>query len=601
MSRRAHIIGRNHRNEMPSRIVFYDTETVSETTTETSEEHTAKVICAEFCTQRNKTTPHSIRPETYHRSEDFWNAVDAFCVQKKKTYVVAHNQHFDALASKAFVLLPTLGWELATDIIDSNIFFVLMKKNSRTLVLLDSTNLFRSSIAEMGEQIALPKLAVDFCEVSEADLEKYCQRDVEILRRYFFSYLTFLQENDLGNFRITTAGQAFSAYTHRFMCHDIFVHTNERAIQMEREAFRGGITDCFTLGKKIGKFAKLDYNSAYPYILKNKALPTKLLGVFERVSVESLKRAMEDKVVIAKVLVDTTKRCVAIRRGRLILPTGRFWATLTSPEIEFIQKRGKILAVESMAVYESAVIFGDYVNFFYHRRLHLKDTGNKTEEAHCKSFLNNLWGRFGMRYRRRLVMPGFASDSYEECVVRRSATDETFSEFSYAGKCVRESKEWTEGNDTFVAIPAFTTAYGRVKLLADIEKIGWNSVHYSDTDSIICDSLSLEKSGIRISNTRLGALKLEGEADHIVITAPKHYSFGGEIKIKGIKKSDRKIAEHCYETTVFSKTRTAIRAGKIDRVVITRRKKVLSALYKKGLVSPSGRTIPFHLSEQSAH
>jgi DNA polymerase elongation subunit (family B) len=63
------------------------------------------------------------------------------------------------------------------------------------------------------------------------------------------------------------------------------------------------------------------------------------------------------------------------------------------------------------------------------------------------------------------------------------------------------------------------------------------NLYYSDTDSIYIDSPLPEKF---ISNTRLGALKLEGIYDKAIFLAPKVYAlkFNNEeiIKIKGLSK-----------------------------------------------------------------
>ncbi|GAI88799.1 unnamed protein product, partial [marine sediment metagenome] len=259
---------------------------------------------------------------------------------------------------------------------------------------LDNMNYFATSLKALGESIGEAKLSVPGKYAPSADWWSYCEQDVRVMYKAWQFWLTFISENELGNFGLTIASQAFNAYRHRFMSQPIYIHTSRKAVKLERSAYRGGRNECFQLGELPQQnYHLLDINSMYPYVMATNEYPTNLKSTGKELSLEQLRAYLKTYSVIAEVLVDTPEPCFAIKHsGKLLFPIGEFRATLTSAELRYGLFYGYIKQVGNYALYERGYIFEDYVKFFYSKRQEFAKGGNKVYGYLCKLLLNSLYG-----------------------------------------------------------------------------------------------------------------------------------------------------------------------------------------------------------------
>ncbi|RLI52563.1 MAG: hypothetical protein DRP09_17645, partial [Candidatus Thorarchaeota archaeon] len=82
---------------------------------------------------------------------------------------------------------------------------------------------------------------------------------------------------------------------------------------------------------------------------------------------------------------------------------------------------------------------------------------------------------------------------------------------------------------------------------------------------------------------------------YIEIRNAKDYSFGEEVKRKGVKKDAVEIAPNTFKQLQFERLRTAWRKGRVNEVVVKEVVKELKTEYQKGIVTESGRVKPFKL------
>ena len=209
-------------------------------------------------------------------------------------------------------------------------------------------------------------------------------------------YLNFIKEEDLGEFAFTISSQAMKAYRHRFMKYRIHIHADEEAMKLEREAYHGGRSECFYIGKWNKGMYYVDVNSLYPFVMKYYKYPVQLLSVVKPKDdgVQLLKEIIDKGyLVIAKVFVEIDKNILPKKKDRLLAPVGKFWTVLSTPEVRLAFAYGKILKVEKIAVYRGRRIFEDYVDYFYSKKMN--STG--MYKAFYKLFLNSLYGKWGQK------------------------------------------------------------------------------------------------------------------------------------------------------------------------------------------------------------
>ena len=593
--RRPHTLKHNKTTAIPRYFLFFDTETRGEDIGNGERREVLRLGWAVRVYRDRREEKVREKWCEFRTVEDFWNFVEASVPDKSKIWCFAHNLDFDFRVLHGFKVLKERGWSIETFIYDSKNIILSFRRDGKTLLFLDTFNFFKGSVKKMGESIGLEKLEVNFGNVSDDELSRYCKRDVEIIKEFMLRFIDFIEQNDLGSLQKTLASQAFSAYRHRFMKHSIFIHNNVEVIELERESYRGGRTEAFFIGRKEGeKFYKLDVNSMYPFVMRERLYPTKLIKLEKSPSISGLKRALKRFFVIAYLRVRIDKPVVAVKGERLIFPIGEFDCYLCSPEIELVLKHGEIVKVYKYAIYEQHPIFREYVDFFYSLKEKYSREGNSALKQMSKLFLNSLYGKFGQRTRLFDKIGEYdREDGYE--VVFDMETGKRITYRFLNGEVWVESEDYIEGENSFVAIASAVTAYARSYLWMLIEKAGEENVYYTDTDSLIVNEEGFKRLSDMMDDYKLGYLKCEGVSNYIEIRNAKDYSFGEEVKRKGVKKDAVEIAPNTFKQIQFERLRTAWRKGRVNEVVVKEVVKELKVVYQKGIVTESGRVKPFKL------
>jgi len=589
-----HILRPNKRCGAPSTFIFYDTETTEKARLDGAVEHHLKLGVACYHKRRRKCKPTE-QWLTFRSPTEFWSWVTSKLEPKKPLWLIAHNQHFDFMVVQGFPQLARLEFTATRPIIDSNRFIVSFVKPPYKIEVVDSLNWFKSSIAQLGRVLGLPKLKINFKTCSDEELEVYCKRDVEILKETMLKWIQFLKENDLGNFQKTIAAQAFAAFRHRFMKHPIAIHANPNVIPLERKAYFGGRTECFYIGRIKEPIYVLDFNSLYPSVMRDNLFPVKLAKYGENLKVEWLEKCLNRFLVIAEVTVKTDVPAFPYRAEKLVFPTGTFTTYLCTPELKLALQKAKILNVGEYALYYGAPIFSDYVKTLYFLRRKFKREGNKVYDLLTKLLLNSLYGKFGQKQdvirEVGIAPPDIVAFNEIYYVTERK----NYVEWIFGGKIfLREAtdKEWKH---SFPAIAAHVSSYARVKLWRAIEQAGLGNVYYCDTDSLFVNQQGLENLKDMLSSYELGKLKLEHSSYQTLIFGLKDYILNGKRKLKGISREAVRISDNVFVQPKWLKFRSLIRQGQLEHPIVETTIKKLRRVYDKGVVLPDGRVRPFQL------
>lgn len=649
--RRPHLLRPNHKNEKPDRIIFFDSESRVQMKVTDDEirrllcgekvekPHDPYLVCATFVRRANNG---KMKEETrdYHGKDflrRFWRDVDAFCPWRKRLYMVAHNAKYDVLVTRCIPYLVEMGYKVLM-FSDSNPFILRLQKSRpkldkngdivrnedgeivydrKTIIIFSSTNYYQTSLEALGKTFGIEKGTHDH-EVGDGDLEhaiEYCRRDVEILKTAVTAFIDFVQTEDLGNFAMTVAGQAFNAYRHRFMGFPIYIHDNLKAIKMEREAYAGGRNECFHIGRvPASEVYGCDVNSMYPSVMREHVYPTRLVAVRSLPRMKEIEKWLEDGyLLVGECYVDTDVPIFHKKLEKLVFPVGRYWTTLCTPEIIEGLRRGLIKKVRKVAVYEGAPIFREYVEYFYGKRLEAKASGDRVRDLLYKLFLNSLYGKFGQKAEHwEKVDDATDPNMMRVEIVYDWDTGKKCMEKVVGGGVFRKKHdpEDNESWNSFPAIAAHVTAYARMRLWTYIETAGLENVYYCDTDSIYCSIEGfrrLERAGL-IDDRELGLLKLERVCREFTLYGCKDYEFvdvkTGErkVKMKGVSKGAIPIepddeGHPRYVVVQWCGMSDGLRRGNMDvyanRLVI----KTLRREYDKGVVTPSGRVEPYWLDE----
>lgn len=277
-----HEFRKSKKINMQSNFCFVDTETFAIRDDVNTEKLYFKLGCAIFW---NREKSKVIKKSYWYKPNYFWDDLEKrFSKKNKHLYLFAHNIYFDFKILNGFRELFNRGWFLDSHYIKGTTFIMTFKKkiNSRltySLHIWDTLNYIRKPLSDIGESVGFPKLKINFDKTNNKDLEIYCKRDTEILYQFIKKLINFLVVNKLSRLTATIGSLSFSAFRHRFYkpkeC-KIFIHNWKRAIKLERESYKGGITDNFQIGS-FDDVYKTDINSMYPFLMREQKIPTKLV------------------------------------------------------------------------------------------------------------------------------------------------------------------------------------------------------------------------------------------------------------------------------------------------------------------------------------
>lgn len=580
-----HIIQDNKTSSMPAEFIFVDTETTPKVLQNGDIEQPFRLGVALYWRRRDDRQSDTLEYLRFTNIAEFWQFVDGHAQAKRKLILVAHNLQFDFMVLGGFSYLRTLGYELTKLITNgkSNIFSY--RRDKRTILCLDNMNYFPVSIKALGDEVGLPKLPMAKDGDPISLWFTYCQRDVDIMYTAWRYWLSFLNVEDLGTFGMTITSQAFNAYRHRFMKHQILVKHNPVATELERASYRGGRVECFRVGHLPKQdYYMLDVNSLYPYCMKVYPYPTQQLYIKHEPELSFLEKILTNRCVIADVLVSVDKPMFGVKHhNRLIFPVGTFRVILTTQELIRAITTGSVIKIYSLSVYRRQFIFGEYVDYFYNQRLAFKREGKNVYAYLCKKMLNHLYGKFGQR-NEEWVFVGQEPEPVDYVEVEIDAqTGKRYVVRCIAGQ-ISKTCGTVEGYNSFAAISSEVTANSRLILWDLIEKAGRENVFYCDTDSLLVNQAGHDQLADELHRTALGKLKLVQKSSSVILHNVKDYQIGRKVKIKGIGKTAKKVTEDQYITYQQAGVRTALHSKNVNTMTWRRVPKTLRRIYEKGIL-----------------
>lgn len=587
MRRFTHLLAANSRVTRPERMVFVDTETDPQPPVRGDIRQEFKLGVAHYWRHRRDGEADQQEWFEFTQIPAFWD----WCLKKPSShsplYLVAHNLAFDVLVLRMVHELPARGWKHSYMVNQKGArmiqwgyptaeFSAWLKSGKarqehkgerwvKTILMLDNLNLFPDKLEEWGKVVGFPKLPMPDTTAPRADWFTYCHRDVEIMLELWQSHFAFLDEENLGTFKPTQAAQAFTGYRHAYMDHAIEIHTNSRAIDLERSAFFGGRTEPFWIGKREdGEFYYLDVNSLYPHVMKGNSYPARLVGIDSGLSVPDLSKMLKRFGVIASVDLDEHDAVFPLRENkRNVYKCDPCTLSLTTPELLYALERDWILKVRDYAMYKMAPIFETYVDHFYALKVKYAQEGNLLRKKQVKLFLNSVYGKFGQHGYEDVLLGGCDPRLVEIREWIELQTGIVHTDYCLGGTKTTQCQKG-EAFNSFVAIPAHVAAYGRLHLWALIERAGRGHVFYVDTDSLIVDRCGYDALAHLVDPDRLGYLKVEGVAGSLEIRARKAYTFGEKRVEKGITEKAEYLGNNTYRIELWPGLKAHLEAGQTD-------------------------------------
>jgi len=584
---------------IPKRFIFFDTETKQVQIDRDTIHQVFKLGYGMYCERLEDGSLQVIRDLEFRTARSFWNWVSGLCYTKTATHLVAFNITFDITVLRGFQMLPSLGWTLNSFYSKGRVSLFRWKKAGSRLLGLDCGNLFPGKLDDLGVSLGIPKLKVDFDTVSDHDLMTYCKHDVEIMRRGFESWFTFLHDNKCGSFKPTVASTAFNTWRHKHLKDTVHIHNNKLALELERESYKGGRTECLFQGHLDGDtFYYLDINNMYGFVLQNYEYPARLWNVRESGDPWRLAFKLKKYCCIARVTLEASESVFPMTHNdHACYPVGTLETTLTTPELKYVIEQGWLKEVQAVAWYRKERLFESYIKEFRQLRRDYQTHDQAIYEKIVKLLINGLYGKFGQKKMTQEKIGECDPNVFMREVVYDTTQKEYFDQVWLGGTIFSEKREG-EAYHSFPAIASHVTAYARLYLYWFVRQVPPGCVYYMDTDSLIVNQRGYNALRFYIDPDKIGMLKVELQSDWLKVNAPKDYSMQGRVRVKGIKADAVKIGENQYSQWSWPSLSGIVRFNRGDPYTMTRVIKRKTGVIHSGQVQPSGWIRPFHFPLQ---
>lgn len=525
----------------------------------------------------------------------FWGFIEDIDTSRYpgEIYVMAFNVGFDAEIIGIRKVPYDRGWEISKPEVNQGVYIWGMSYHNQKYRFLDIGNFIGGStnLAEIGKAVELEKLDVSFKDgktVKDYPLSQvitYCHRDVEIIEKYFLSWLDFLDEHGCGSFKYTLASQAMAAFRHLYpdIAETIVSHGDPGLSGFEHQAYHGGWNELYFKGHVDYVYA-LDVNSFHPFIMKTYELPYRTSDVPTGAFIIDADIYCPDRLIPIK-----------DKKAGLIFQVGTFRAQFTSVEYgRLLEIGGRIIKEYRRQYYDTKILLDQYVDLFHSAKQFYSNPRIEVYRNMAKYLMNTIEGKFAQQTTKLMVV-GNTNEigSYYELSpdgARRYVK-------CFAGKKFTDG-EIEEGYYNFVTISAFVRARTRVHLSRWMQLVRDNGgkVYYHDTDSLFVDEVgyhTLQAAGL--VGDDLGQLQLEKEGS-IEFRNLKDYTINNKDYRKGIKASARKKGKG-FTQDKFMRGAGMNKLGISSGVVITKDVPIVpKGKYNKGVVQSDGWIRPFKVS-----
>lgn len=531
MNKTGHYLRPNEANRYPRRIICLDSEARIRPQLR-GERHSFKLAVATYDNLENES---AMECEHFHNATDLWQWVESKTGKRKRVVLWAHNLGYDLRITQALIVLPMLGWHLQALSFGYRSCWAKWSKESRHLTMVDFISFIPRSLDRIATEIGMQKNPLPGDDAPEVEWLERCKQDALILRAAVMQTLNWLEESDMGSFRMTGAAQSTAAFRHKFLQRrTLLVHNNADALEAERKAAWTGRCEVWKHGKTSEALYEWDYQLAYATIAQNAELPVAL--VTDRHSLTEMQwRGLRSMYrILSEVKVETKAPVVPTDNGdRIFWPTGRFKSVLWDEEIELALAEKSKVEIGRSWLYRKRPLLSEWATWIIESLEGENPITDPLARILVKSWSRQLIGRFGLRYPKwnqfgtspvsdLFYMPFLDVNTRERGVMFQVGND------------LLEQAALFDAAEAAPAIMSSIMASARIRLWNTMRAIGLRHIYYVDTDSIILDYSGTRR--LQRLHKKFPGLRLKGQHIGGEFKAPRSIQLGEETRIAGLPK-----------------------------------------------------------------
>jgi len=174
----------------------------------------------------------------FYSKEDVWRTLKYYAWPNNTLRVVSANIGYDFINAGLPEFLSLEGWTIKDIYIAGLTTIIPATKDKTKIWFLNLQNWFTGSVERIGRELGLEKMEVDTQSEDTELVFQYCQRDTDIVARAIQARIKWLVDGHCGSWANTKSCISRNVYRHKYMTHDIYIHNNQEAIELERKALR---------------------------------------------------------------------------------------------------------------------------------------------------------------------------------------------------------------------------------------------------------------------------------------------------------------------------------------------------------------------------
>lgn len=593
-SPRAHYVAHNAVTRVPSRFVYLDTEAFRHVDGR-RETQTFRLAVAAYDAKHKHRDAWRDR-EWFDATDPaaLWEWVTGKCARRTRTVLVAHNLAYDLRIADAFVQLPALGWVFKAGRVDDGQAWFVWTNEGRTIAMVDTLSWVPIALERLGELVGVSKLPLPTQDDDHATWLARCRRDVEILADVWRRLMDWLVQDDLGNWRLSGAGQSWAAFRHRFMYHPLLVHECDDAREAERHAAHTGRCEAWQHGElKAGPYTEYDFTTAYARIGAECEVPTRLAGELTHPTFDSVMRAARTRAVLCDVDVATDTPALPCRTDDgIVWPAGTFRTVVWSNELAIALEAGARVSVRRAWVYRTAPALRSFCQWVLDGIDGTRPDVDPVVRVALKHWSRALIGRTAAQWSRwQLFGRSPVADVALGPAYHRD-TDDHFELLQLGTQLIRRTGA-PENPDAMVAVMSWVMAEARVRLWRAMHVAGIENLAYMDTDSLIVTEAGAQ----RLDAAQIDGLRVKGRWADLRILGPRQIVPGGHLRAAGIPKGAVQVGATTWVAGTWSGLATSLRSGHPADVEVATRRYELKGTDRRRVHNADGTTSPFRLDD----
>lgn len=534
----------------------------------------------------------------YDTQAALWGDIHRWCNQGGMTFLWVHDLQWTARVSGMLEHLTAMDWRLDAFALNPGSSWMVWRRGRCTIKVADLMSVWPHGLDRLGAWFGIGRKEMPNASASWQAWDSYTTRNRDIMVRALESYMSWVQDNELGTLAVTGNSQAWKAYRRRFLTHPVLAHHDEALLDMERRAMWTGRCEAYWRGSLLREVVdEWDFTMAHNGIAASTPLPTMPLHPLASDALPEFWFRHPNYAVLAEVEVDTDVPCIPMaRNGSILWPVGRFRTVLWSPELRIALDECTSVRLVRGWAYRTELCLGGWADWVTARMEADDYAVPPWEKDILKRWSNIIVGRFGMRYPKwRRV--GRSDQATLSAATLTDGTGADLGAIVQIGHDVWEQSGWTLPHDHAPAITGYVMSTMRAKMWELSQHIHQEALLYMDTDSILVPDHYRSTMDLITRHGDFQGLRLKRSWEGLSIYGPRQLVTGDAVRVSGLPKLAERLGRNEFEGEVTESLLEALKSGRMGHVHSVARQWKIEGEDTRRQGTGFGWTKPFRVNE----